>query len=399
MFDRRWGSLHFVVIAGALAACTGSSTTTDSGPPPEDAAPADVATKNDVQAAPDDLGVDAGFVEDVAPAVDVAPVEDVAPAEDVPAPPDDAPALDDAPAADAPAIDIPPSPRDPPPLRAYSHGTCPRLVGAPTSDASINRNFRSGGQTRTFRLVVPRNYDGTSEWPVLFAWHWLNASSGSFVRQGELETATEQMRFIAVVPDEQVRSNGDSLFLFDWPFAETWGVADELTFFDDMLACVSQQFRVDRRRVHGVGVSAGGLWLTYLTTTDRANYFASVEVMSGGLGDVLGVWRMEYVPQPNKFPAMVLWGGPSDFLGVNFDEASRRYRDALIRDNHFVEQCVHSSGHAMPPVDPPADGGTRFRPLWQFLLDHPYGLPPRTSPYQDAGIPSGSPSWCHVATR
>jgi hypothetical protein len=122
-------------------------------------------------------------------------------------------------------------------------------------------------------------------------------------------------------------------------------------------------------------------------------------VLSGGLGDVLGVWRMEFAPQTNRFPALVLWGGPSDFLGVNFDEASRRYRDALIRDNQFVEQCVHNSGHMMPPIDPPPGGGTRFRPLWHFLLDHPYGMAPRTSPYQRTGLPAGSPSWCHVATR
>jgi len=385
--------LHLAVFAGLLAACNGSSSATDAGHTAEDGAQVDVVTASDVPSATDDLGVDAGAPKDAPPPEDIALATDVPSTSDLGAA-DDAPAL-----TDAPAVDIPPSPRDPPPLRPYSHGACPRLVGAPTSEASINRGFRSGGQTRSFRLIVPRNYDGSSDWPVLFAWHWLNASSGSFVRQGELETATEQMRFIAIAPDEQQRDNGDSLFLFDWPFAETWGVADELTFFDDMLTCVSEQFRVDRRRVHGVGVSAGGLWLTYLSTTDRANYLASVEVMSGGLGDVLGVWRMEYAPQPNKFPAMVLWGGSTDFLGVNFDEASRRYRDALIRDNHFVEQCVHSSGHAMPPVEAPADGGTRFRPLWQFLLDHPYGLPPRTSPYQDAGIPPGSPSWCHVATR
>lgn len=394
MSDRRWRVLGSVVLASALAACNDSAGTADAGATPTDAPATDAGSPKD--AAP---AVDLGFAEDAPAAADDVPTIDDTPAPiDAPAA-DDVPALDDVPAAIDVPPDLPPSPRDPPALRPYSHGTCPRLVGAPTSDASINRNFRSGGQNRTFRLIVPRNYDGSAEWPILFAWHWLNASSGSFVRQGELETATEQMRFIAIAPDGQERANGDRAFLFDWPFAETWGEADELTFFDDMLTCVSQQFRVDRRRVHGVGVSAGGLWLTHLSTTDRANYFASIEVMSGGLGDVLGAWRMEYTPQPNKFPALVLWGGPSDFLGVNFDQASRRYRDALIADRHFVEQCVHNSGHAMPPVDPPADGGTRFRPLWQFLLDHPYGLPPRTSPYQTAGLPAGSPSWCYVATR
>lgn len=29
------------------------------------------------------------------------------------------------------------------------------------------------------------------------------------------------------------------------------------------------------------------------------------------------------MPQPNKFPAMVLWGGASDWLILSFDQASR----------------------------------------------------------------------------
>lgn len=355
-----------------------------------------------------DVGVDAGF-EDAATEEDV-PLdlgdEDVAP-EDV-APLDagsaDVPldsGTEDAAAIDVPAVDAgrdagprdaPPGRAEPPPVRAYSRGACPTLRRGPTSDAGLNAGFRTGGQTRQFRLIVPRNYDGAEAWPVLFAWHWLNASSGSFVRTGEIESAAEEMRFIAVLPD------GLSSYVFDWPFAEVWGVPGELTFFDDMLSCVSQQLRVDPRRVYGAGVSAGALWLTYLTTTDRADYFAAVDVMSGGLGEVPFAWRMEYAPQRHKFPALVLWGGPSDWLGLSFSEASTRYRDALIADDHFVVQCVHSAGHAVPPVEAPADGGTRFRPLWRFLLDHPYGSAPGASPYFTTGLPAGMPSWCDIAS-
>ncbi|MEZ4409063.1 MAG: PHB depolymerase family esterase [Polyangiales bacterium] len=293
---------------------------------------------------------------------------------------------------DAAVTDVPAGRADPPAPRAYSRGACPTLRTGPTSDSGLNTGFRTGSQTRQFRVIVPRSYDGSEAWPVLFAWHWLNASSGSFVRTGEIESAAEEMRFIAVLPD------GLSSYVFDWPFAEVWGVPGELTFFDDMLSCVSQQLRVDPRRVYGAGVSAGALWLTYLTTTDRADYFAAVNVMSGGLGEVPFAWRMEYAPQRNKFPALVLWGGPSDWLGLSFSDASMRYRDALLADHHFVVQCVHGSGHAVPPVDPPADGGTRFRPLWRFLLDHPYGSTPGTSPYFTSGLPAGMPSWCSIAS-
>ena len=52
----------------------------------------------------------------------------------------------------------------------------------------------------------------------------------------------------------------------------------------------------------------------------------------------------------------------------------------------------------MPPVDPPPDGGTRFRGLWQFFMDHPYGLEPGASPYFDTGLPVDVPSWCSIAS-
>ncbi len=295
-------------------------------------------------------------------------------------------------AADAPTDARAPGLRELPPVPRYSQGACPMLRGGPTSDTSVVTGFRTGGATRSFRLLVPRSYDGTQDYPLVFAWHWLNASSGSFVRQGELETAVEQMGFIAVLPDSQ------SSYVFDWPFAEFWGIPAELQFFDDLYACVTERFRIDRRRVHGIGVSAGGLWLTYLSTTDRANYFGSIEVLSGGLGEVPFAWRMAYAPQANKFPAMVLWGGPTDFLGVNFDQASQRLRDELVRDQHFVVQCVHTMGHALPPISAPPGGGTRFRALWQFFLDHPFGSEPGTSPYFTSGLPADMPSWCAIAS-
>lgn len=287
--------------------------------------------------------------------------------------------------------------RTPPPLPTYSHGTCPQLTGGPTEATSLTRNFPSGSDTRAFHVVVPPSYDGTKPYPVVFGWHWLNASGGSFIRSGELESATEQMHFIAILPEQLEDSSGKKAYQFDWPFVETWGAPKELTFFDDMLACVAAQYKIDTSRVYGIGVSAGGLWVSYLSTTDRAKYFAAVESLSGGLGqDPTGTWALKYTPQPNKFPTLVLWGGATDWMILDFQQASKNYRDALRKDGHFVVQCTHASGHAMPPINAP-DGGTKFASMWQFMLDHPYGLPPGTSPYQQTGLPPVFPSWCSIA--
>ena len=299
-----------------------------------------------------------------------------------------------------PEPEAPQHPMAPPELPEYSAGECPVLVGGPDNDSALVEAFPSGDTMRSFRLVVPEHYDASKRWPVVFAWHWLNASSSSFVRQGELATATRDMDFIAVVPDGLRRDDGEKAFFFTWPFAEDWGMEGEVVFFEDMLACVGQQFNVDRGRIYGIGVSAGGLWVSYLSTTVMAKYFAAIESLSGGLGELFGVWSLEHVVQPRRFPALVLWGGPNDWAGLSFEEASIRYRDALLHNGHFVVECVHDAGHGMPPIEPEQQE-TRFSMLWRFMLDHPYDLPAGTSPYQvsadgEPALPAIFEEWCRI---
>lgn len=346
---------------------------TDQGVPTEDAQGAETL---------EDSGLpDAADPEDFPDAV-IPPVADAG----VPTAPPDGPP------------DEPPAPAELPPVPTYSHGACPVLTGGATRDTSVIEGFPSGDQTRAFRLMVPSDYDGSRPLPVIFAWHWLNASSGSFVNEAELETAIEELDFIAVLPDGLRNDNGDKAYLLSWPFAEVWGVESELRFFDDLLACVTEQYNVDRQRVYGIGVSAGGLWVTALAMTDRANHFAAVEVLSGGLGDMLGVWRMEYAPQPNKYPALVVWGGPTDWLALSFHDASQRLRDALLGDDHFVVECMHDAGHGVPPVDP-SEEHTKFKFLWEFMFAHTHGLPPGQSPYLETGLPDYFPPWCRISAR
>ena len=51
----------------------------------------------------------------------------------------------------------------------------------------------------------------------------------------------------------------------------------------------------------------------------------------------------------------------------------------------------------MPPIDPPVEGATKFWALWEFMLDHPYGLAPGDSPYLTEGLPESVPEWCAIA--
>jgi hypothetical protein len=152
---------------------------------------------------------------------------------------------------------------------------------------------------------------------------------------------------------------------------------------DEIVACAVQQVGIDTRRIHSMGMSAGGLH-TSLLTYRRSGYLASVTTYSGGLVPILP-------PPPsqdpaNKLPAIIAHGGEKDVINnFSFKTASEKYLNNLRSAGHFAFICDHGKGHALPP------GGGAMS--WQFFQDHPWGASP--SPYQ-GGLPPSMPDYCSL---
>lgn len=269
---------------------------------------------------------------------------------------------------------------EPAPPKAYSEGDCPAL------DPGLNV-LPSSGADREFILVVPDDVQAGEVLPVLFLWHWQQGDANDFLEKGDVQNAAEVFRFIAVIPN----AKGD--VLFEWPYAvnDTQERLDEeLVFFDDMLACVSEQYDVDLSCVSTSGVSAGALMSAQLAGA-RSDHLSSMLSMSGGVGGLIKPW----VEPDHKLPALVLWGGPTDTcIALDFETTSMNLEADLEAGGHFFVECIHNCGHAEPPFDVPG-APTPFAPIWQFALDHPYWLAPGESPYAD-GLPTSLPTWCGI---
>jgi poly(3-hydroxybutyrate) depolymerase len=271
------------------------------------------------------------------------------------------------------------------PLPLYA-GTCPTIAAAPAYT-----ELTSSGATRKFLVYKPTTAVAGEVLPVVFLWHWLGGSPEDVVTKLSVQTAVDLRRFVAVIPAPK----GDALFR--WPFEATQSQArvdEEAAFFDDMLACVGKALPVEKECVSSVGVSAGALWTSQLATV-RSQRLASIVSLSGGVGDVVRPWTQT----PHRLPALVLWGGatdsyPSQVPIMNFDRASKKLESALATDGHFMVECIHNCGHAVPPFDPPPAGALQFDAVWRFVLDHPYWLGAGQSPYATQALPAGFPSWC-----
>ncbi|MBM4343039.1 MAG: hypothetical protein FJ100_06645 [Deltaproteobacteria bacterium] len=282
------------------------------------------------------------------------------------------------------------------PPKAYSSGKCPVLV----ADGKTLNTLNSKGNTRHFKLIAPADKKPGEALPVLFAWHWLKGSAKSFIETGELASAVAQQRFVAVVPE----SKGDieiplAKASFPWPITSLSPAArfeEEFTFFDDMLACVAEQYAIDAQCVSVVGVSAGALFGAQLAQA-RSEHIASFLSLSGGTQSD-GLSNLALLPwkgAKHKLPVLVLWGGPQDSCAlVNFQSASLAMQKALDKEGHFQVECIHNCQHGVPPVDAP-EGVSQFKALWDFAWSHPYWLPPGHSPWAK-GLPADAPPWCAV---
>ena len=284
----------------------------------------------------------------------------------------------DDPPADAPT---------PPPLPEYSGESCPQL-----ESGKINE-ITSSGSTREFMLVVPDDYQDGEQLPIIFFWHWLGGDAESFYEKAEVQKAVNDQRFIAVLPEEK----GD--LQTKWPYSRIdtdSRLDEEITYFDDLLTCVAQQYGANRHCVSSVGVSAGALWTGQLVGR-RSKYLSSFISLSGGVGaedDGFRTIKKWHSPK-RAIPGVVLWGGPEDFCAVNFEETSHNLEDALQDEGSFFIECIHNCKHAQPPMSAP-QGQSKYAALWDFVFDHPGWLDAGTSPYKRSGLPSDMPDWCGI---
>lgn len=284
--------------------------------------------------------------------------------------------------------------------KAYTGGTCPKLI----ADGKTLNPLQSQGNARSFIVVAPSDIKPDEKLPVLFAYYWLKASPNSFIEKGELVAATQAQRFIAIVPE----SKKDITIPFTktnlpWPMLGTITpdarFQEEHVFFDDMLACVAEQFPIDNNCVAVTGVSAGALYTAQLVS-QRSEYISSYISLSGGIqtpalpDSVLATWTPPKIPRP----MLILWGGPTDScVLLSFQAGSQQLETAEDTAGAFVTECVHNCAHGVPPIDTPP-GKSKFAVVWEFAWSHPFWLKTGESPWAK-GLPADAPAWCGIGSN
>lgn len=269
----------------------------------------------------------------------------------------------------------------PPDLYAYSGGVCPDISGGTLT-------LNAGGVSRQIKVFLPATPPAAGTASVMFAWHGLGDSAANFGNVINGAQLASTFNTIVVVPSVFDDGSTGGLFPPMWSFPKAVIGGDpeiDLGLFDDVLACLDEQYDIDNNRVYTLGFSMGALWSTYLTM-HRGEYMAAAVVWSGGVHDDL---LFGYETPGRQLPVAIAHGGATDTynLGIavlEFQNMVTDFANGLVADEHFVVMCDHGSGHTITSDVASAS--------LQFLFAHTWDM--SGSPIEASGVGSLFPNSC-----
>jgi predicted esterase len=244
--------------------------------------------------------------------------------------------------------------------------------------------FAPDGVQRRVLLYVGAQA-ATLDGPLLFSWHSTLPTpedATSWVGRSVIDEITEQGGIVAAPSTGYPRETRP----WDNTPLGASGTDGDQRLMDEVVACAIAKVGIDVRRIHAVGMSAGGL-KTAQVSLRRSGYLASVVVYSGGLTQ--GDMPPDQDPS-NAFAAMILYGGARDISpvdGILYIDASRNYLERLRATGRFGFLCDHGGGHSVPRDSQVS--------AWRFMQDHPFGTSP--SPYATQR-PDGFLDYCTFDT-
>ncbi|WFE96701.1 ricin-type beta-trefoil lectin domain protein [Micromonospora sp. WMMD987] len=280
---------------------------------------------------------------------------------------------------------------------------------APTL-TSGQRSIQSSGQSRSFILRIPDNYDRNHQYRLIFGFHW-NGGTANDVDGGGADGAAWSYYGL------RQQANNSTIFVAPQGNGNGWANPSgrDVTFVDDMVRLIENDLCVDTTQLFALGFSYGG-GMSYSLACSRANVFRAVAVYSGGqLSGCSGGG------QPIAYMGIHGIGDP--VLNVS---AGRSLRDTFVRNNGCTAQnppepragslthitttysgcrsgypvvwAAFDGGHTPGPVDGGGDSGARtwtkgevWRFFTQFGSTSPTPTPtPTTSPTGEPTTPPPS---------
>ena len=235
-------------------------------------------------------------------------------------------------------------------------------AGCGASTNGLGTNILIEGETRTYVLSLPDDYDTQTAYPLIFAWHGRggsgNVAKGYF---GLQDVAGSEA--IIVYPNglPQELYNGDT----GW---EVRTAGSDIVFFDELYDRITENACIDLNRVFSAGHSFGGFMTNFLGC-QRGTVLNSIAVVAGGgpWGSCQGSVAALLIHGSNdnivEFSegesSLVKWQAKND-CSESSVSSSEGYCVAYDNCTQPVEWCEFEGGHIWPDF--------AEQTIWDFFL-------------------------------
>lgn len=143
-------------------------------------------------------------------------------------------------------------------------------------EAGIRRYFVNvNGDNRTFLVQLPKGYDPSQTYPVIFFFHSINGRDTGWLKNRGINEYVDKYKYIAVYGQG---ANGGV-----WNIGGYYPMkkVSEPDYVQKMYDWLRENTRIDNRRVYAIGTSNGALLAHYLAV--QMDIFAAIVPISGSL--------------------------------------------------------------------------------------------------------------------
>ncbi|MGK0390533.1 MAG: polyhydroxybutyrate depolymerase [Maribacter sp.] len=225
----------------------------------------------------------------------------------------------------------------------------PMIVFAQTT---TSETMMHDGETRSYFLHLPPQYDGSTKLPVVFVLHGLGDSANNMQNTGFKELGNQE-GFISVYPQGlesplgSAWNNGSNISLFGF-------APDDIGFLSNLVDDLIQNYSADNTRIYSCGFSMGGIMSHYLgcNLSDKIAAIASQ-------GGTMATATSSSCSPSRAVPAMHIHGDADET--VNYDGDAGLYglnsAPATIAKWAEINGCSETPAVSSLP-DSAADGFT-----------------------------------------
>lgn len=223
--------------------------------------------------------------------------------------------------------------------------------------ASSVQKMAVGPLEREYRLHVPANLPDSPA-PLVFVFHGGNGQALGTMNLTKFNDVADKEKCIVVYPQGIGRGWNDGR-ITQVSQAHRDGV-DDLAFFDALLAKLSQEHRVDAKRVFATGISNGGIFSHYLAA-NRAEKIAAIAPVVGGIATPFH----ERFKPTHPVSVLIIQGTADPLVpygGGKIAGGDGRDRGGIIATDETIRLWTRANGCAAEPnIKPLPDQDTQDR--------------------------------------